>query len=195
MTNHILCDAKISDYLNNHTSSDVSILDFARAFDKIPHVVLLAKLRQLRLSDHFLQWIADFLRERLQRVFYTGAISAEARVTSCIIHGSFLGLTLFIGFINDLLKVIKACDMWLFADDSKAPGKSASETDCCVSQQDLNALGERSISNHLPLSIDKCACLHYGHNNPCHTYNINGVTIKNVDQCSAFGVLRTSNFR
>ena len=56
---------------------------------------------------------------------YKGAISAEARATSGVFQGLSLSSTLFIGFINDLPKVIKACDMWLFADDSKAVGKAA----------------------------------------------------------------------
>ena len=153
------------------------MLDFARAFNEVPHTFLLAKLHQLQLSDHLLQWIADFLCEIRQHVVYKGAISAEARVTSGIIQGSSLSLTLFIAFINDLPKEIKACDMWLFADDSKAAGNAASEMDCCAIQQDLYA-PLWSISNHLPLNIDKCARLHYGHNNPYHTYNINRVTIK-----------------
>ena len=84
--------------------------------------------------------------------------------------------------------------MWLFANDSKVAGKAASETDCCAIQQNLNALEEWSISNHLLLSIDKCTYLHYGHNNPGDTYNINEETIKNVDQCSDLGVLRKKDF-
>ena len=59
----------------------------------------------------------------------------------------------------------------------------------------MNALGEWSISNHLSLSIDKCACFHYEHNNPGYMYNINELIIKTVDQCSDLGVLHTSDFR
>ena len=84
--------------------------------------------------------------------------------------------------------------MWLFEDKSKAAGKAASKKDCCAIQQDLNTLGEWSLSNHLPLSIDKCAYLHYGHKNLSHTYKINGVTIKSVYQISDLIVLRTYNF-
>ena len=115
---------------------------------------------------------------------YKGAKSAEASVTSGAIRGSFLGPTLLIGFINNLPELINARDMWLFADDSKTADTAASKTDCCAIQQNLNAPGECSLSNHLPLSIDKFVCLQYGLNNSGHTYNINGLTIKSVYQCS-----------
>ena len=130
MTNFVSCDIEISDYLNNHTPRDVIILDFAHVCDKVSLIVLLAKLRQLRLSDYLLQWIADFLRERRQRVVFKEAKFVEASVTSGVIQGSSLGLSLFRSIINNLPEVISACDMWLFADDLKAAGKAASETDC-----------------------------------------------------------------
>ena len=44
------------------------MLDFARMFDKVLHLVLSAQLRQLCLSDHLLLWIADILREKRQRI-------------------------------------------------------------------------------------------------------------------------------
>ena len=72
-----------------YASCDVIILDYAHAFDKVPHIILLAKLRQLRLSDHLLQWIAlitTFHVESQQTVVYKKAKSAETSVTSDVIQ-------------------------------------------------------------------------------------------------------------
>ena len=132
-----------------------------------------------------------------QNVEYKRAISAETSVTFGVIQGLsvYSTLSLFIGFIYDQPEVNNACEMWLYADNSKTAGKAVNETNCCTIQQDLNALGEWSISNQITLSLDKCACLHFGHNIPGQIYNTNGVTIKSVDQCSDLSVLRVSNFR
>jgi len=195
VSNLVSCDAKIASYLNDHLPCDVIMLDFVRAFDQVSHSVLLAKLCQLGLCEQPRKWIADFLRGRRQRVVYKGATSMEANVTSGVIQGSVLGPTLFTGFINDLPDNMRACDTWLFADDAKVASKAADATDCDVIQRDMDAFGDWSERSHLPININKCASLHYGHSNPCHTYSITGASIKNVDQCPDLGVLRTSDFR
>ncbi len=47
---------------------DVIYLDFAKAFDKVDHNILLQKAQQLGIQGPILQWIQEFLANRTQSV-------------------------------------------------------------------------------------------------------------------------------
>ncbi len=191
ISNLITFDALIADYLNRKEPCDVFLLDFARAFDKVPHKTLLNKLRKLGIVGCPLAWIEDFLRDRKQIVRYQGAMSASTDVTSGVVQGSSIGPMIFSAFINDMPSCVHTLDMVLFADDTKAIGKA---TEPELIQADLDNIGHWSEDNDLPLNIDKSACQHYGHNNARHQYSINGDAIKIAEQYSDLGVLRSDDF-
>ena len=195
VTNLVTSDSIIADCLNDHVPVDVILLDFARAFDKVRHDILISKLKRLGISAKPLEWITDFLSNRTQSVAYDGALSIPAHVTSGVVQGSVLGPLLFVGFINDLPKQASHCDIQLFADDSKAIGAAANSHEQDLIQCDLDSIEHWSRVNCLPLSIDKCACLHYGLHNKRRSYTIGGGAIKDVEQCVDLGVTRTPDFR
>ena len=49
-------------------SVDVILLDFQKAFDKMPKTRLLQKLSVCGIKDKVLCWIADFLSDRKMRI-------------------------------------------------------------------------------------------------------------------------------
>ena len=57
---------------------DVGYLDFAKAFDSVPHRRLLIKLESYGIQGNLLKWIADFLIGRRQRIVVNGAPSSWA---------------------------------------------------------------------------------------------------------------------
>ena len=59
---------------------DAILLDFAKAFDKVPHRRLLHKLHHYGIRGPTLSWIESFLTGRKQHVLTEGAISSEAEV-------------------------------------------------------------------------------------------------------------------
>ena len=94
-------------------------MDFAKAFDKVPHKRLLYKLDYygsygIRGSTHKL--ITSWLSGRFQKVVLDGQASDPVPVLSGVPQGSVLGPFLFLIFINDLPENIRS-SVRLFADD------------------------------------------------------------------------------
>ena len=59
--------------MDNKTQIDAILLDFAKAFDKVPHKRLLSKLAFYGITGNTQNWIKSFLSNRKQRVSVHGA--------------------------------------------------------------------------------------------------------------------------
>ena len=105
--------------LDGGNSIDVIYFDFAKAFDSVPHQRLLFTLNSYGISGKVLQWIANFLRDRKQRVVLNGYKSSWTNVLSGVPQGSVLGPLLFLIYINDLPDCIESSSVRIFADDLK----------------------------------------------------------------------------
>ena len=66
---------EVAEQLGSGRAIDVLYLDFQKAFDKVPHVRLLAKLKEIGVKEKVLDWIAEWLRGRKQRVVIHGEAS------------------------------------------------------------------------------------------------------------------------
>ena len=100
----------------NKLQINCGILDFAKAFDKVPHLRLLHKLEFYGIRGCLLNWIKSFLANRTQQVVVEGSVSSLCEVTSGVPQGSVLGLALFLIYINDITENINS-QIRLFADD------------------------------------------------------------------------------
>ncbi|CAB3985895.1 Hypothetical predicted protein [Paramuricea clavata] len=115
---------------------DVLYLDLAKAFDKVPHNLLLLKLQLHGITGPLLLWMKSYLSDRKQRVVVEGASSDWLPVTSGVPQGSILGPLLFLVYVNDLPScIINNSNIALFADDSKL-------YDRCEDKAELNKLKE-----------------------------------------------------
>ena len=94
----------------------MAVLDFSKAFDKVPHQRLLHKLRFYGVTGSTVALIESFLSSRSQRVVVDGATSTQCPVISGVPQGTVLGPLLFLMFINDIADAIQS-PIRLFADD------------------------------------------------------------------------------
>ena len=118
---------------------DVVLIDFSKAFDVVPHSLLLNKLISLGICSQTVKWLLEFLSDRHRLVDVNGARSTSADVTSGVIQGSVVGPVLFVLYIYDLPSACPGCIIELFADDAK-PYKVIRSIDRVVLQSSLTAL-------------------------------------------------------
>ena len=126
--------------LERHESVHCLFLDYAKAFDSVPHERLLLKLESLGISGNLLEWMRSFLTKRFQRVVVNGSYSDWAPVTSGVPQGSVLGPLLFLRYIDELSSIPNVCKLKLFADDVLLYFCVKSVKDCQLLQNDLSAI-------------------------------------------------------
>ena len=152
---------------------DILYMDYAKAFDTVPHQRLLRQVESFGITGNVLQWIRSFLHNRQQKVIANGAESSWSPVLSGIPQGSIMGPILFTLFVNDLPEKINSI-ISMFADDTKLflPLTSDSSHDEIVA--DLNYLQLWAEKMQMKFHPSKCKIMHMGKNNPRRDYVMKG---------------------
>ena len=135
--------------------TNVIIIDFAKAFDKVPHRRLLYKLDYYVIRGSTHKWISSRPSERSQKVVLDGQASDPVPVLSGVPQGSVLGPVLFLIFINDLPDNIRS-SVRLFADDCVLYRNIKSPIDCQILQDDLNRLSQWETDWQMKFNVVKC---------------------------------------
>ena len=108
---------KIYDCLDRGNEVRAVFLDISKAFDKVWHAGLLAKMKNLGVGGTLLNWFESYPKSRQQRVVIEGSSSSWKEVKAGVPQGSVLGPLLFLIYINDIQQNIDS-DCFIFADDT-----------------------------------------------------------------------------
>ena len=185
ITTHDLATA-----INNKQQVDMAVLDFSKAFDKVPHLRLVSKLKYYGIRSEVNTWIKNFLKDRKQKVVVDGVSSPEAAVASGVPQGSVLGPVLFLVYINDIIKDITS-NIRLFADDCLIYRVINTKSDHQALQEDLNRLYNWSKSWQMAFNVSKCFSMSIT-NARLHksewTYSMGGQNIEEVEDTPYLGI-------
>ena len=156
----ILTTHEIAQHQAQGAQVDVHLLDFSKAFDKVPHARLANKLHYYGIRDNTLQWITAFLKDRKQCVQLEGILSPEVDVVSGVPQGTVLGPLLFLTYINDLPDSIEHSSTKLFADDCLLFKPVKNTADSNLLQQDLSSLEKWENLWQMEFNASKCYVMH-----------------------------------
>lgn len=169
--------------------TDLILLDFSKAFDKVNHLKLLHKLQEHGIPTQVVSWIRSFLIGRSQSVVVNGEKSDQVPVTSGVPQGSVLGPLLFLLYINDLPESTLS-KVRLFADDTAVYLVVTSTTDCLTLQNDLLILEAWEKDWDMEFNPGKCQVLHITRDKkPVQfTYKLHGQALSPVTDAKYLGV-------
>jgi len=184
---------ELSIALDNGLQTDLIFLDFARAFDKVPSILLLEKLRKYKVNPKVVNWISDYITDRTHYVEIGNEKSEATAILSGIIQGGVLSATLFIIFINDLLYSIN-CKCRFFADDGLLTRTINNTEDVKVLQSALETVVLWCNDNGMNLNIAKCEYMHVSPNRNTiqSQYFIQNTQLKCTENSKYLGILISS---
>lgn len=186
---------RIAKYLSNGTQIDIILLDFEKAFDKVPHSRLLYKLQFYGVRGRTNSWISSFLSNRKQQVVLEGARSQQDDVLSGVPQGTVLGPLLFLTYINDMPGYTQS-DVRLFADDSLLYREISNAKDTEQLQKDLEALENWEKTWMMRFNPTKCNIIRIPPKNKepiQYPYTLHGHILEPVDSAKYLGVSISNN--
>ena len=135
-------------------------LDLSKAFDMVNHEILIEKLKLYQFSDHSLNIMKSYLKDRKQMVSINGVFSQYNDITSGVPQGSILGPLLFTIFINDLPLAIRSSETLIYADDTffYTEGKSLESIEESLAG-DLEMVVNWCDRNKLVINHNKSSCM------------------------------------
>lgn len=174
-----------SSYESN-TQTDIGVLDFSKAFDKVSHNKLILKLEQYGVRDNIVCWLQNFLMTRSMQVVVNNRSSKSAHVQSGVPQGTVLGPLLFLTYINDLPSQVSST-VRLFADDCLIYRTIKSTQDRDALQADLDSLSIWAEKWDMDFNAKKCNVMSI-RCKKSHSYTINNETLETVNDISYLGL-------
>lgn len=190
LVNHVLVNR------NKGMTSAAVCIDIAKAFNCINHVLLLNKLKALGFPISLVNLLKSYLADRKQIVKLNGYSSEEEYVTDGIPQGSYLGPTLLLVYINDLMNINFRGFLNLFTDDSCiAVSNNNTQKLCEDLNHDLNLFYEWFVRNRLTINVKKIVVFKKNKMNIVNLDNVylNGQIVQTVPKYMYLGFVLDEN--
>ena len=131
-------------------------LDIRKAFDAVPHSILLKKWYALGVRGNLYNWFESYLKNRKQYVIYKNSESDKDSITHGVPQGSILGPLLIIIIMNDFSKASELLFAILFADDTNIFFKGMSYNKIILEMNtELYKIETWLAANRLTLYVNK----------------------------------------
>ena len=135
--------------LDSHNSICATFFDLRKAFNSVPHQLVMLTLSSIGLPSHLTSGLHS---NRSQQVILNGSASSHA--SSIVPQGSILGPLLFIIYINSLsdISLSPSSKLILYADDILFSHHCNSPSDISLIQSDIDAISSWVSSHHLTVN-------------------------------------------
>ena len=174
------------------------LMDLSKAFDCIPHELMIAKLNAYGFEKPALKLIYSYLKDRKQRVKIKNIeYSSWKDILNGVPQGSVLGPLLFNIFINDLFYFVENSNIYKFAEDNTLSVAHVNlETIIHKLESDIDYLNTWFKENGLLLNEKKCQFMIVESlNSRLESYklNINNKEIEEVKLVKLLGITFDNN--
>ena len=195
-TNLMCYVTALSRAMEMRQQTDAIYIDFAKAFDTVPHNLVVEKLRHIGFPVWLLEWILSYLSDRTSFVVVNSARSRPFCNTSGVPQGSVLGPLIFNIYVNDLCTMLSSSKL-SFADDLKVFRVILAPNDCIALQEDINTTLTWCADNGMRVNSTKCKVISFTRsNNPiCHQYTMDSDTVHRVTSICDLGITIDAKLR
>jgi hypothetical protein len=135
--------------------------DLTKAFDIVPHNILLRKLSNFGLSSSYVDWFHSYFSNRQPFFRISGTLSFQYLVKCGVPQGSTLGPLLFNVSINDICDSIYNSQCLLFADDLKIYRSISDADDCILLQHNIDSVQNWCVNNVMKLNLNKTTIISF----------------------------------
>lgn len=192
----VSCIESIHEAIDKKKYTALISIDLQKAFDSVNLKCLVKKLHDLGIKGNDLKIFEDFLNERKQYVEINDVKSTFKDIKVGIPQGSKLAGTLFITFINGVLKLKLKGTARFYADDGSFKYEADSIKQLINDiKHDVNVLLDWFNKNQLQLNINKTKILIFNNHTDIPTLNdlpgieYNGQTIERVEHMNYLGLI------
>ena len=170
-------------------------VDLSKAFDSMPHELLIAKLSAYGVSKHACNLIINYLCNRRQRTKGMGKCSEWVTINRGVAQGSVLGPLLFNIFVNDLFYTDMDSMICNYADDNHLVNESNCIDTLKVSlEQDAHRAISWFDNSYMDANPDEFQCISLDRfGRPPISISVEGNTIPSFDSIKVLGVTFDSN--
>jgi len=175
-------------------------VDFAKAFDSVPHLKLWQKLREIGVPENFIQLISFIYKNATAQIKTNAGMSKKFNINRGVLQGESLSPTLFNIYLNDLIEKMdklsgtritlhkRTIHALLFADDIVLLS-----TNPVGLQKKLNALSEYAMENDLKVNTSKTQVMVFrkaGRLQKADSFTYNNQLLEIVSEYKYLGCLR-----